>query len=58
MDGILKIMLIALAVSLLTSIAILASQRFQARRFHSVVLIGIYIVFIVFVILEEVEKIF
>jgi Ca2+/Na+ antiporter len=58
MDGILKIMLVTLAANLLISIAILVSQRFQARRFHSFVLIGLYIVFIALIVLEEVEKIF
>ncbi|KAI6176964.1 hypothetical protein M3Y97_00855800 [Aphelenchoides bicaudatus] len=58
MDGILKIMLIALATSLIASIIILASQRFQARRFHSFILIGIYVVFLIFVVLQEVKHIF
>lgn len=53
MDKTLKTMLIALGASLFASIIILASQRFQARRFHSIILIVIYLIFLVFIILEE-----
>lgn len=58
MSPILQIMIIALAISLISSIIILTSQRFQARRFHSAILVLIYLAFIVVVILNEVNVLF
>jgi Ca2+/Na+ antiporter len=58
MDNVLKTMLIALTLSLLASTAILATQRFQTRRFHSFILIALYAAFIVVIILEESHVLF
>ncbi|KAI6235635.1 putative sodium/calcium exchanger 7 (Na(+)/Ca(2+)-exchange protein 7) [Aphelenchoides besseyi] len=55
MNSILRSMVIFLAIGIISSIVILTTQRFNARRFHSVYLIIVYTIFIVVVILSEIK---
>ncbi|KAI6241534.1 Sodium/calcium exchanger protein [Aphelenchoides fujianensis] len=57
MTPILRTMIIFLAVSISSSILILTVQRFHGRRFHSVILVALYCVFLVIVILNELKVI-
>ncbi|KAI6201188.1 hypothetical protein M3Y96_00815300 [Aphelenchoides besseyi] len=55
MNSILRSMVIFLAIGIISSIVILITQRFNARRFHSVYLMILYAIFILIVILSEIK---
>uniref|UniRef100_A0A1I8AG63 Na_Ca_ex domain-containing protein n=1 Tax=Steinernema glaseri TaxID=37863 RepID=A0A1I8AG63_9BILA len=55
LDTVKKVMLIFLALSLVLSLVLLPAQRFNARRPYALVLVGLYVVFLVLVVLAELK---